>query len=153
MSNGCQMCQPLAKFTNKSLFQAVTQDTVGYSFFLPLICLLSLPQAPSSIRMTLHFYHLDLIWWLFTYGLTSSLRSSRWTSQETVACGERGMHSRKVLLFSVAYTTLSSVTSSSSEKRDHLKGCERKKLKAVSLQITATQKEFTCRFSLCGSCV
>lgn len=50
----------------------------------------------------------------YTDCLTSSLWSLCWTSQVTVACGERGTHSRKVLLFSVPYTTLSSVTSRSS---------------------------------------
>lgn len=60
------------------------------------------------------FILLILTWMLFTGNLTSSLWSSRWTSQVTVACGERGTHSRKVLLFSVPKTTLSSVTSRSS---------------------------------------
>lgn len=62
----------------------------------------------------LHNLHLLVIYWSFTGDLTSSLRSLCWTSQETVACGERGRHSRKVLLFSVPYTTLSSITSRSS---------------------------------------
>lgn len=84
------------------------------SFLIPLSPKASPPSSHYRNIRIRWFLKVILIWWLFTYHLTSSLRSSRWTSQVTVACGERGIHSRKVLLFSVTYTTLSSVTSNSS---------------------------------------
>lgn len=101
-----------------------------------------IPLAPKASPPSSHYRNIRirwcLIWWPFTYHLTSSLRSSRWTSQVTVACGERGIHSRKVLLFSVAYTTLSSVTSNSSGwRRDILK-----EWKWRRLQIIAKVKNF-----------
>lgn len=76
-------------------------------------------RIPGSSKASIpssNCWHIRIRWCLTAifFFLTSSLRSSRCMSQVTVACGERGIHSRKVLLFSVAYTVLSSVTSTSS---------------------------------------
>lgn len=105
ISDGFQMCLP--HFRHRSFFYGLL---LGQLFARRFVSADAVPQTAPLPLITF----IIMSW---TYPRTSSLWSSRWISQVTAACGERGTHSRKVLLFSVPYTTLSSVTSRPFAKR------------------------------------
>lgn len=103
-------CQTAVKYINhvpnshtvltfNSSYSALCLPEVSFHPSPPLTTWICLPSYIYWVGRYLIILIYQSIHWFFT--LTSSLWSLCWMSQVTVACGERGTHSSKVLLFSV----------------------------------------------------